>query len=44
MQTLLATPNQSQDLNKYPDSRATHHITHDLANLNVCANEYQGSY
>ena len=44
MQALLATPNQSQDLNKYPDSKATHHITHDLANLNVCANEYQGSY
>ena len=42
MQALLATPHQSQDPNWYPDSGATHHITHDLANLNVRANEYQG--
>uniref|UniRef100_A0A2N9H904 Reverse transcriptase Ty1/copia-type domain-containing protein n=1 Tax=Fagus sylvatica TaxID=28930 RepID=A0A2N9H904_FAGSY len=43
MQALLATPQQNPDPNWYPDSGATHHITSDLANLNVRADEYQGS-
>ena len=28
--------------NRYANSGATHHLTADLANLNVCANEYHG--
>ena len=43
MQALFATPNYSQDPNWYPDSGATHHLTHDLGNLNIRADEYQGS-
>ena len=43
MQALLATPQQTPDYNWYPDSGATHHVTHDLANLNIRADEYQGS-
>jgi hypothetical protein len=43
MQTLLATPQQTTDPNWYPDFGATHHITSDLANLNVRDEEYQGS-
>jgi hypothetical protein len=43
MQALLATQQQVMDPNWYPDSGATHHLTHDLANLNVCADEYSGS-
>ena len=43
MQALLATPQQAPDYNWYPDSGATHHVTHDLANLNLRADEYQGS-
>uniref|UniRef100_A0A2N9I0S6 Reverse transcriptase Ty1/copia-type domain-containing protein n=2 Tax=Fagus sylvatica TaxID=28930 RepID=A0A2N9I0S6_FAGSY len=43
MQALFATPNHSQDPNWYPDSGATHHLTHDLTNLNIRADEYQGS-
>uniref|UniRef100_A0A2N9IVC3 Reverse transcriptase Ty1/copia-type domain-containing protein n=1 Tax=Fagus sylvatica TaxID=28930 RepID=A0A2N9IVC3_FAGSY len=31
------------DYNWYLDSGATHHVTHDLANLNLCVDEYQGS-
>jgi hypothetical protein len=31
------------DPNWYPNSGATHHLTHDLANLNVRADEYLGS-
>ena len=42
MQALLATPQSSTDDNWYTDSGATHHITADLANLNVRADEYQG--
>ena len=42
MQALLATPQSPTDNNWYADSGATHHLTADLANLNVCANEYQG--
>ena len=40
MQVLLATPQQTPDYNWYPDSGATHHVTHDLANLNIRADEY----
>uniref|UniRef100_A0A2N9H307 Uncharacterized protein n=1 Tax=Fagus sylvatica TaxID=28930 RepID=A0A2N9H307_FAGSY len=43
MQALLATPQQALDQNWYPDTGATHHVTHDLANLNLRADEYQGS-
>uniref|UniRef100_A0A2N9E542 Retrotransposon Copia-like N-terminal domain-containing protein n=1 Tax=Fagus sylvatica TaxID=28930 RepID=A0A2N9E542_FAGSY len=43
MQALFATPNYSQDPNWYPDLGATHHLTHDLTNLNIRADEYQGS-
>jgi hypothetical protein len=43
MQALLATPQQTQDSNWYPDSGATHHVTSDLANLNLHADEYHGS-
>uniref|UniRef100_A0A2N9HRV5 Reverse transcriptase Ty1/copia-type domain-containing protein n=1 Tax=Fagus sylvatica TaxID=28930 RepID=A0A2N9HRV5_FAGSY len=42
MQALLATPQSPTDDNWYADSGATHHLTADLANLNVCADEYQG--
>uniref|UniRef100_A0A2N9IKQ2 Retroviral polymerase SH3-like domain-containing protein n=1 Tax=Fagus sylvatica TaxID=28930 RepID=A0A2N9IKQ2_FAGSY len=43
MQALLATPQQTQDSNWYPDSGATHHVISDLANLNLHADEYHGS-
>ena len=43
MQALLATPQQAPDYNWYPDSGATYHVTHDLANLNLRVDEYQGS-
>uniref|UniRef100_A0A2N9EFQ8 Retrotransposon Copia-like N-terminal domain-containing protein n=1 Tax=Fagus sylvatica TaxID=28930 RepID=A0A2N9EFQ8_FAGSY len=43
MQALLVTPQQTTDPNWYPDSGATHHVTSDLANLNVHVDEYQGS-
>uniref|UniRef100_A0A2N9J5N8 Reverse transcriptase Ty1/copia-type domain-containing protein n=1 Tax=Fagus sylvatica TaxID=28930 RepID=A0A2N9J5N8_FAGSY len=42
MQALLATPQSSSDDQWYADSGATHHLTADLANLNVRADEYQG--
>ena len=42
MQALFATLNHSQDPNWYPDLGATHHLTHDLTNLNVRTDEYQG--
>uniref|UniRef100_A0A2N9IH96 Reverse transcriptase Ty1/copia-type domain-containing protein n=1 Tax=Fagus sylvatica TaxID=28930 RepID=A0A2N9IH96_FAGSY len=42
MQALLATPNYAPDPNWYSDSGATHHLTSDLANLNVHADEYHG--
>ena len=42
MQALLATPNHAPDPNWYSDSGAIHHLTSDLANLNVRANEYHG--
>uniref|UniRef100_A0A2N9F5D3 Uncharacterized protein n=1 Tax=Fagus sylvatica TaxID=28930 RepID=A0A2N9F5D3_FAGSY len=43
MQALLATQQQVVDPTWYLDSGATHHLTHDLANLNVRADEYSGS-
>ena len=43
MKALLATPQQPTDPNWYLDSGATHHVTSDLANLNIRAEEYQGS-
>ena len=42
MHALLTTPQMAPDLNWYSDSRATHHLTVDLANLNVKADEYHG--
>jgi transposase InsO family protein len=42
MQALLATLTHAPDPNWYSDSGATHHLTSDLANLNVCADEYHG--
>jgi hypothetical protein len=42
MQALLTTPQPPVDENRYADSGATHHLTADLANLNVRANEYHG--
>ena len=40
MQALLATPQSPSDDQWYADSGAIHHLTADLANLNVRANEY----
>ena len=42
MQALLTTPQSHTDENWYADSGATHHLTADLANLKVRAEEYQG--
>ncbi|XP_075633527.1 uncharacterized protein LOC142605988 [Castanea sativa] len=42
MHALLAAPQALPDLNWYPDSGATHHLTSDLENLNVKAEEYHG--
>jgi hypothetical protein len=42
MQALLATPQPPVEENWYADSGATHHLTADLANLNVRADEYLG--
>ena len=42
MHVLLTTPLTALDLNWYLDSGATHHLTADLANLNVKADEYHG--
>uniref|UniRef100_A0A2N9HY12 Reverse transcriptase Ty1/copia-type domain-containing protein n=1 Tax=Fagus sylvatica TaxID=28930 RepID=A0A2N9HY12_FAGSY len=41
-QALLATPQTASDDQWYADFGATHHLTADLANLNVRADEYQG--
>ena len=43
MHALYASPQAASDLNWYSDSSATHHLTNDLANLNVRAEEYTGS-
>uniref|UniRef100_A0A2N9GH75 Reverse transcriptase Ty1/copia-type domain-containing protein n=1 Tax=Fagus sylvatica TaxID=28930 RepID=A0A2N9GH75_FAGSY len=42
MQALLATPTHTPDPNWYSDTGATHHLTSELANLNVRADEYHG--
>ena len=42
MQALLATPQPLVDENWYADSGTTHHLTTDLTNLNVRADEYHG--
>ena len=42
MHALYARPHVAFDLNWYFDSGATHHLTNDLANLNVRAKEYIG--
>jgi hypothetical protein len=39
----LATPQSQCDSIWYPDSGATHHLTNDLANLNVRVDEYTGN-
>ena len=42
MHALLTTPQTPSDLNWYSDSDSTHHLTADLANLNMKADEYHG--
>ena len=38
------TVNQSSpDMNWYPDTASTHHLTNDLTNLNIKADEYKGN-
>uniref|UniRef100_A0A2N9J7Y7 Uncharacterized protein n=1 Tax=Fagus sylvatica TaxID=28930 RepID=A0A2N9J7Y7_FAGSY len=43
MQALLATPQPQYDNNWYSDTGATHHLTSDLSNLNVHADNYTGT-
>ena len=43
MQAYFAAPQPVTDPSWYPDSGATHHITSDLANLNMRAEKYTGS-
>jgi hypothetical protein len=40
---LYASPHAASDLNWYSDSSTTQYLTNDLANLNVCVEEYTGS-
>jgi hypothetical protein len=40
--TYAATSFQSRDLNWYPDTGATHHVTSNLNNLNLQSEEYDG--
>jgi hypothetical protein len=42
-QAYLSAPSSSSDQNWYPDSGAIHHLTSDLANLNIKAEDYIGS-
>uniref|UniRef100_A0A2N9E6L3 Integrase catalytic domain-containing protein n=1 Tax=Fagus sylvatica TaxID=28930 RepID=A0A2N9E6L3_FAGSY len=42
-QALLATPQPQYDNNWYSDTGATHHLTSDLSNLNVRADNYTGT-
>jgi hypothetical protein len=42
MQAYVATPAMSNDLNWYPDTGTTHHITSDVNNLNLQHDEYSG--
>jgi hypothetical protein len=39
----LTTPHSQPDFNWYPDTGSTHHLTNDLSNLNLRANEYKGT-
>jgi hypothetical protein len=43
MQAYLSAPTNTLDPNWYPDSSATHHLTSDLANLNISTADYTGS-
>jgi hypothetical protein len=43
MQAYIAAPQYNHGLNWYPDTRATNHVTSELANLNLQAEEYNGS-
>jgi hypothetical protein len=43
MQAYCTSSQNPLDSNWYPDSGATHHITSELGNLNVCANEFTGT-
>jgi hypothetical protein len=38
-----ASPSQPRNLNWYPDTGATHHITSDLNNLNLHSEAYDGT-
>jgi hypothetical protein len=42
MQAYLTSSQNSSDSNWYPDTGATHHLTSELANLNVRADAYSG--
>jgi hypothetical protein len=42
-QAYLTTSSFSGDLNWYPDSASTHHVTPNLTNLNISAKEYMGT-
>lgn len=39
----LTTPHVQPDLNWYHDTGSTHHLTNDLSNLNIRADEYRGT-
>jgi len=39
----VTTPQQSSDYQWYPDTGSTSHMTNDLLNLNIMANEYTGN-
>uniref|UniRef100_A0A2N9GZ53 Reverse transcriptase Ty1/copia-type domain-containing protein n=1 Tax=Fagus sylvatica TaxID=28930 RepID=A0A2N9GZ53_FAGSY len=43
LQALLATPQPHSDYNWYSDTGASHHLTSDLSNLNMGAEEYTGT-
>jgi hypothetical protein len=39
----ITSSSPSQDMNWYPDTAATHHLTNDLSNLNMQSEEYTGN-
>ena len=41
-QAYLSAPSHGPDLNWYPDSGATHHVTSDMKNLNLKSEEFHG--
>jgi hypothetical protein len=43
MNAFVASPSITVDANWYPDSGASHHLTSDLVNLNITAEDYNGS-